>query len=168
MNRTRIRLLPLHGVALSSQAKKHTHSEQDWDWVLSELSSGQDAAKLTHALASSRADKPNPLYYAQRTVDMASARLALLADSPIQAVIAMLEARRIAEFPAALCSARAREIAHTAQRMIAGNRRSFQKASGMLAHEQFGLSSEAPTASELKLKLSVTPIQAPKLKSSNL
>jgi hypothetical protein len=112
-------MLPLRGVALSCQAKKHTHSEQDWAWVLFELTSGNDAAELTHALASRRSDKPNPLYYAQRTVDMASARLALLAGTPIQDVIAMLEARRIVELPAALCSARAREIVHTAARMIA-------------------------------------------------
>jgi len=112
-------MLPLRRVALSFQARKHTHSEQDWAWVLFELTSGKDAAQLTQALAVRRADKPNPLYYAQRTVDMASARLALLAGSGIPDVIATLEARRIAELPAALCSARAREIAHTAGRMIA-------------------------------------------------
>jgi hypothetical protein len=50
---------------------------------------------------------------------MASARLALLAGNPIHDVIATLEARRVAELPATLCSARAREIAHTAARMIA-------------------------------------------------
>jgi hypothetical protein len=112
-------MLPLRGVALSFQGKKHTHSEQDWAWVLSELTRGQDAAKLTQSLASRRADKPNPLYYAQRTVDVASARLALLAGSPIHDVIAMLQARRIAELPVALRFTRAREIAHTAARMIA-------------------------------------------------
>jgi hypothetical protein len=112
-------MLPLRGVELSSRAKKDTHSEQDWAWVLRELTSGKDAAKLRHALASHRADKPNPLYYAQRTIDMASARLALLAGTPIHDVIAMREARRIVELPAALCSARAREIVHTAARMIA-------------------------------------------------
>jgi hypothetical protein len=112
-------MLPLRGVALSFQSKKQTHSEQDWAWVLSELTSGKDAAQLTQALAVRRADKPNPLYYAQRIVDMASTRLALLAGSGIPDVIAALEARRIGELPAALCSARAREIAHTAARMIA-------------------------------------------------
>jgi hypothetical protein len=111
-------MLPLREVAPSFQAKTHTHSEQDWIWVLCELTGGKDAAKLTHTLAFRRADKPNPLYYAQRTVDMASARIALLAGSPIQEVIATLEARRIAELPATLCFARAREIAHTAARMI--------------------------------------------------
>jgi hypothetical protein len=111
--------LPLHGIARPMQAGKHTHSEQDWAWVLNELSARKDAEKLTHALASRRADKPNPLYYAQRTVDMASARLWLLEGAPIDDVITMIESRRRSEIPSALCSARAREIATTAQRMIA-------------------------------------------------
>ncbi len=112
-------VLPLRGIARPMQPGKQTHSEQDWAWVLDELAHGKDAAKLTHALASRRADKPNPLYYAQRTVDMASARLWLLEGAPIDDVITMLEVRRNFELPAALCSARAREIATTAQRMIA-------------------------------------------------
>jgi hypothetical protein len=102
-----------------SSSGKHTHSEQDWAWVLSELSSGKDAAELTEALALRRADKPNPLYYAQRTVDIASARFALLAGMAIHDVITGLEARRSSDFPAALCFARAREITHTAAQMIA-------------------------------------------------
>jgi hypothetical protein len=112
-------VLPLRGIARPMQSVKQTHSEQDWAWVLEELTHGKDAAKLTHALASRRADKPNPLYYAQRTVDMASARLWLLEGAPIDDVITMLEERRNIELPTALCSARAREIAQTAQRGIA-------------------------------------------------
>jgi hypothetical protein len=112
-------VLPLRGIARQMQAGKHTHSEADWGWVLDELSHGKDAEKLTRMLAERRADKPNPLYYAQRTVDMASARLWLLEGAPIDDVITMLEVRRNFELPAALCSARAREIATTAQRMIA-------------------------------------------------
>jgi hypothetical protein len=104
------------------QHGKHTHSEQDWAWVMDELAHGKDATKLTHTLAARRADKPNPLYYAQRTVDMASARLWLLEGAPIDDVIAMLEARRTFELPTALCSARAREIATTAQGMIASKK----------------------------------------------
>jgi hypothetical protein len=111
--------LPLGGIARPMQPGKHTHSEQDWAWVLDELSHGKDAAKLTHTLASRRADKPNPLYYAQRTVDIASARLWLLEGAPIDDVITMLEVRRRSEIPATLCSPRAREIATTANRMIA-------------------------------------------------
>ena len=102
---------------------KGTHSEQDWAWVIPELTSGKDAAQLTEELAVQRADKPNPLYYAQRTVDMASARLALLAGTSIHDVIAMLEARHSAALPAAICFVRAREIAQTAAQMIARQKR---------------------------------------------
>ncbi len=110
---------PHRGLARPPVNGKHTHSEQDWAWVLSELSGGKDAAQLTEELAVRRADKPNPLYYAQRTVDMASARLALLAGTSIHDVISSLEARHAATLPAAFCSARAREIAQTAAHMIA-------------------------------------------------
>jgi hypothetical protein len=112
-------VLPLRGIARPMQSRRQTHSEQDWAWVMDQLAHDKDAAKLTHALASRRGDKPNPLYYAQRTVDMASARLWLLEGAPIDDVITMLEVRRNFELPTALCSARAREIAQTAQRGIA-------------------------------------------------
>jgi hypothetical protein len=98
---------------------KNTHSEQDWAWAFQQLSLGEDAGKLTLALASRRSDKPNPLYYAQRTIDIASARLALIEGTEIEQVIAILESRRSAEIPASLSASRAREIATTAQRMIA-------------------------------------------------
>jgi hypothetical protein len=96
-----------------------TNSEHDWAWVSRGLASGKDAVALTLELASRRPDKPNPTYYAQRTVDMASARLSLQDGTSIADVVAMLEGRRQAELPATLCSNRAREIAATAQRMIA-------------------------------------------------
>jgi hypothetical protein len=108
-----------HAILPRNQAGKHSHSESDWAWVSHEIAHGKDAMKLTRQLASRRSDKPNPLYYAQRTVDMASARLWLIEDIAIDDVIAMLECRRCAELPVALCSTRAREIATTAQRMIA-------------------------------------------------
>jgi hypothetical protein len=101
-----------------SPTRKNTHSEQDWTWVVQHLSLGEDAGKLTLALASRRSDKPNPLYYAQRTIDIASARLMLLNGAAIEEVIAMLEDRRSAEIPLSLCSSRALEIVTTAQRMI--------------------------------------------------
>jgi hypothetical protein len=110
-------VLPLRGYARKSPTGKHSHSEDDWAWVLDNLSHGKDAAKLTHELASRRSDKPDPLYYAQRTVDVASARLWLADGICIDDVITMLEVRRRFEIPAALCSARAREIATTAQHM---------------------------------------------------
>jgi hypothetical protein len=98
---------------------KHSNSESDWAWVCEQLVHGKDAAKLTRELASRRSDKPNPLYYAQRTVDVASARLWLIEGIRFDDVITMLESRRRFELPAALCFARAREIAATAHRMIA-------------------------------------------------
>ncbi len=108
-----------HAIPPRKQPGKHSNSESDWAWVSHELAHGRDAAKLTRALASRRSDKPNPLYYAQRTVDVASARLWLIEGVPFTDVVTMLEVRRRFELPAALCSARAREIAVTAQRMIA-------------------------------------------------
>jgi hypothetical protein len=111
-------VLPLRGIGGSLSMKRRTRSDQDWTWILEELSHGEDAAKLTQTLASRRADKPNPLYYTQRTVDMASARLSLLRGAHIDDVITMLEVRRNVELPTAIFPSRAREIAQTAQRMI--------------------------------------------------
>jgi hypothetical protein len=101
---------------------KHSNSESDWAWVSHELAHGRDAVKLTRELASRRSDKPNPLYYAQRTVDVASARLWLIEGIRIDDIITILESRRRFEIPSTLCSARAREIALTAQRMIRAQR----------------------------------------------
>jgi hypothetical protein len=99
--------------------RKHSNSESDWAWASSQLRQGKDAAKLTRELAACRSDKPNPLYYAQRTVDVASAHLWLLEGIRTDDVITMLECRRRFDIPSALCSARAREITATAERMIA-------------------------------------------------
>ena len=101
---------------------KHSTSESDWAWVSQELADGLDAAKLTKELAFHRSDKPNPLYYAQRTVDVASARLWMLEGIPHEDIITMLESRRRFEISTTLCSARAREITATAARMIARKR----------------------------------------------
>ena len=111
-------VLPLRVAARTYATGKNTHSEQDWAWAVQQLSLGEDAANLTLALASRRSDKPNPLYYAQRTMDIASARLMLLNGAAIEDVIATLEDRRSADVPAALRSSRSREIVNTAQRMI--------------------------------------------------
>jgi hypothetical protein len=112
-------VLPLRENARKSSTDKHSHSEDDWAWVCDQLAHGKDAAKLTHELATLRSDKGNPFYYAMRTIDVASARLWLADGIPIDDIITMLEVRRRFEISAALCSARAREIAATAQRMIA-------------------------------------------------
>ena len=98
---------------------KHSHSESDWAWILGELARGKDPVKLTRTLAARRADKSNPVYYAQRTVDVASAWLWLKNDVPVGDIVTMLQVRRRFQIPEKLCSARAHEIAFTAQRMIA-------------------------------------------------
>ena len=98
---------------------KHSNSENDWAWVSRELWHGKDALKLTRELASRRTDKSDPLYYAQRTVDVASARLWLMEGIGMDDVITMLECRRRFELPFARSISRAREIAQTAERMIA-------------------------------------------------
>ncbi len=109
---------PFRATAWTYATRKNTHSEHDWAWAVQQLSLGEDAANLTLELASRRSDKPNPLYYAQRTIDIASARLMLLNGAAIEDVIATMEQRRSADVPATLCSSRAQEIVTTAQRMI--------------------------------------------------
>jgi hypothetical protein len=99
--------------------QKETRSENDWAFVCAQLADGKDAGKLTLELAARRSDKPNPRYYAQRTVDVASARQWLIEGVPMDDVITMLHERRRFDLPAPLCSARSREIATTAQRMVA-------------------------------------------------
>jgi hypothetical protein len=101
------------------EPRKHSNSESDWAWVSCQLRQGKDAVKLTRELAARRSEKPNPLYYAQRTIDVASAHLWLLEGIRTDDVITMLECHRRFDIPSARCSARAREIAATAERMIA-------------------------------------------------
>ncbi len=110
-------------------AGKDSRSEQDWAWVCHEIEAGHDPSNLTHELARRRYDKANPLYYAQRTVDIASARDWFLAGAPFDDVITMLECRRRFELPPSLCASRAREIATTAQRMVRSSRRLVSRSS---------------------------------------
>jgi hypothetical protein len=112
--------LPLGPViAAQKWPRKSSNSENDWAWICQELAAGKDAVKLTRELANRGSDKANPFYYAQRTVDVASARLWLRDGIPVSDVATMLESRRRFEIPGPFCSARAYEIALTAQRMIA-------------------------------------------------
>jgi hypothetical protein len=98
---------------------KHSYSEQDWAWILGELARGKDPVELTRTLAERRPDKSDPVYYAQRTVDVASAGLWLRDGVPMGDIVTMLQVRRRFQISDRLCSARAFEIAFTAQRMIA-------------------------------------------------
>lgn len=111
-------MLLARNLATRKQPSKLSNSESDWAWVSDQLAHGEDAVELTRELASRRSDKPNPTYYAQRTVDMASARLWLIEGIRMDDVITMLKFRRRFEIPDALCCDRAQEIAATAQRLI--------------------------------------------------
>jgi hypothetical protein len=53
--------------------ESRTQSEADWRWVIAQLRAGNPPNEVVRILTASRHDKPNPIYYAQRTVDVASA-----------------------------------------------------------------------------------------------
>jgi len=110
------------GIGPLKPTGKHSHSESDWAWILGELAHGKDPVELPRTLAERRADKSNPVYYAQRTVDVASAWLWLKDGVPVGDIVTMLQVRRRFQIPDKLCSARAHEIAFTAQRMITRKR----------------------------------------------
>lgn len=107
-----------HAMGSRKRTEEPSNSERDWAWITQELARGADAIYLTRELAFRRSDKANPVYYAQRTVDIASARLWLVEGTAFPDVVARLEARRCAELSLPLASARAREIATTAGRMV--------------------------------------------------
>ena len=68
-------------------AKQRTPSENDWAWVIARLRAGAQPEKVIHKLAEQRQDKPNPQYYARRTVTRAYAAVALSrGDKPDQVV----------------------------------------------------------------------------------
>ena len=101
-------------------ARKHssnrTNREHNWSRVLHEFARGKDAEKLARKLTSRHADRPNSMYYAQRTADFASARLRLGESIPIDGGGTLLEDRRRLEIPWVLSRARARK----AYRLSAG------------------------------------------------
>jgi hypothetical protein len=98
-----------HPKALGSQ----TRSESDWRWVMGGLKAGIPPQEIVQTLAYIRCDKPDPLYYAHRTVDMANAvrwvREGVDSDSVIE---------RLKEHDPALSADRAAEIATTASRFV--------------------------------------------------
>lgn len=62
--------------ALKPQATEggFSQSQRDWAYVMRELKHGVDPDSLQSQLEQSRQDKPNPQYYAQRTVARATVR----------------------------------------------------------------------------------------------
>ena len=62
-----------HHIDRSRSLGSRTRSESDWKWVMAQLNAGIPAQEIVKKLANIRSDKPNPHYYARRTVDVASA-----------------------------------------------------------------------------------------------
>lgn len=90
-----------------------TRSESDWRWVMAQLKAGIPAQEIVQTLANIRSDKPNPDYYAHRTVDMATAVQRVCKGVDFESVIEGLKARN-----SALSTDRAAEIATTALRFV--------------------------------------------------
>ena len=90
-----------------------TRSESDWRWVMAQLNAGIPAQEIVQTLANIRSDKPNPHYYAHRTVDMATAVQWVRKGVDFESVIEGLKARN-----SALSTDRAAEIATTAFRFV--------------------------------------------------
>jgi hypothetical protein len=90
-----------------------TQSENDWAWVMAQLAAGTPAYRIVQMLIALRCDKPNPLYYARRTVDVASAVLWARKGISSETIIRQLETRN-----QSLSKDRAAEIAATASRFV--------------------------------------------------
>ena len=89
--------------------ESRTQSEADWRWVISQIRAGNPADEVVRILAASRHDKPNPIYYAQRTVDVASAVIWARNGIAPESIVRRLEKRS---------SMRAIEIAATALKFV--------------------------------------------------
>jgi hypothetical protein len=95
------------------QPRSGTRSENDWAWVMTQLAAGVPANQVVRALIALRTDKPNPQYYALRTVDVASAVLWARKGISSETIIQQREARN-----QSLSEDRAAEIAATASRFV--------------------------------------------------
>jgi len=95
------------------QPRSGTRSENDWAWVMAQLAAGVPACQIVQMLIALRCDKPNPLYYALRTVDVASAVLWARKGISSEAIVRQLETRN-----QSLSKDRAAEIAATASRFV--------------------------------------------------
>ena len=80
---------------------------------MAQMNAGISAQEIAQTLANMRSDKPNPHYYANRTVDMATAVQWVRKGVDRESVIESLKARN-----AALSTDRAAEIAATAFRFV--------------------------------------------------
>ena len=101
------------GVNVHRPLGSATQSENDWAWVMAQLAAGVPACQIVQMLIALRCDKPNPLYYAVRTVDVASAVLWARKGISSEAIVRQLEVRN-----QSLSKDRAAEIAATAYRFV--------------------------------------------------
>jgi hypothetical protein len=101
------------GVNVYSPMGSVTQSENDWAWVMAQLAAGTPASQIVQMLISSRCDKPNPPYYARRTVDVASAVLWARKGISFKAIARQLETHN-----QSLSKDGAAEIAATASRFV--------------------------------------------------
>jgi hypothetical protein len=90
-----------------------TRSESDWGWVMAQLNAGTPAQEIVQTLANIRSDKPNPHYYAHRTVDIAAAVQWVRKNVDYESLIEVLKAGN-----SLLSTDRAAEIATTAFRFV--------------------------------------------------
>jgi hypothetical protein len=99
----------LHHIDRAIRLGSRTRSESDWRWVMAQLNAGIPAQEIVQTLANIRGDKPNPHYYAHRTVDIATAVQWVRKGVDYESLIEGLKARN-----SALSTDRAAEIATTA------------------------------------------------------
>ena len=98
-----------HQIDRATRLGSRTKSERDWRWVMAQLSAGIPAQEIAQTLANIRSDKPNPHYYAHRTVNIAMAVQLVREGIDYGSLIEGLKAR-----DSALSTDRAAEIATTA------------------------------------------------------
>lgn len=98
-----------HHIDRATRLGSRTRSESDWRWVMAQLDAGIPAQEIAQSLANLRSDKPNPHYYAHRTVNIAMAVQLVRRGVDYESLVEGLKAR-----DSALSIDRAAEIATTA------------------------------------------------------
>lgn len=88
----RDRLTSFEGTKSNAVAGHGSQSERDWAYVMRELAHGVDPLALRLQLEQSRRDKPNPRYYAHRTVAKAMMACARSGSKPVSGRASGVEA----------------------------------------------------------------------------